>query len=219
MNQRQRFSPASGSGLAEAPRDGVWNELLDGQGRVRPYWAEMHARIQGWTADERKILLDETARMLEDLGTTFNVFRDVGGAGQPYEIDPIPFIMEWQEWEIVEKGLAQRMRLLEAVLSDLYGPRLLLKDGLVPPDLVHASPAFHHSTRDIHPSGKRWLLASGCDLVRGAERRLDCSARSHPHAWRSGADPGEPQRCLGGAARSFRTLPGSEAEAIFRRGA
>ncbi len=107
------------------------------------------------------------ARMLEDLGTTFNVYRDVGGAGQPYEIDPIPFIMERQEWDIVAKGLAQRMRLLEAVLADLYGARLLLKDGLVPPDLVHASPAFHHSTRDIQPSGKKWLLASGCDLVRG----------------------------------------------------
>ena len=168
MNQRQRFSPASGVGVAEAPPGGVWNELLDAQGRVRPYWAEMNARVQGWTADERQTLLDETSRMLEDLGTTFNVFRDVGGAGQPYEIDPIPFIIEWQEWELVAKGLAQRMKLLEAVLSDLYGPRLLLKDGLVPPDLVHASPAFHHSTRDIQASGKKWLLATGCDLVRGA---------------------------------------------------
>jgi len=165
MIQRQRFSLAS---VAEASPGSVWNELLDGQGRVRPCWAEMNARIQSWTADERKTLLDETGRMLEDLGTTFNVYRDVGGAGQPYEIDPIPFIIESQEWDIVAKGLTQRMRLLEAVLSDLYGPRLLLKDGLVPPDLVHASPAFHHSTRDIQPAGKKWLLASGCDLVRGA---------------------------------------------------
>ena len=167
MSQIQGFSPGTGTGAANAPPGGVWNELLDGQGRVRPYWAEMNSRIEGWTGDERKVLLGETARMLEDLGTTFNVYRDVGGAGQPYEIDPIPFIMEWKEWEVVAKGLAQRMRLLEAVLADLYGPRLLLKDGLVPPDLVHASPAFHHSTRNIQPSGNRWLMASGCDLVRG----------------------------------------------------
>ncbi len=46
MNQKQRFSPVAGSGVAEAPPGGVWNELLDGQGRVRPYWAEMNARIQ-----------------------------------------------------------------------------------------------------------------------------------------------------------------------------
>lgn len=104
--------------------------------------------------------------MLEDLGTTYNVYRDVGGAGQPYEIDPIPFIIGWQEWELVAKGLSQRMLLLEAVLADLYGPRKLLRDGLVPPDLVHASPQFHHTTRDIQPAGGRWLLATGCDLVR-----------------------------------------------------
>ncbi|QTN31597.1 circularly permuted type 2 ATP-grasp protein [Akkermansiaceae bacterium] len=166
MNQRQRFSPAMGAVLAEAAPAGVWNELLDPQGRVRPCWAEMSARIQRWTADEKRSLVEETARMLEDLGTTYNVYRDVGGAGQPYEIDPIPFILEWREWETVAQGLAQRMKLLEAVLEDLYGPRRLLKDGLLPPDLVHASPAFHQSTRDIHPAGGKWLLVSGCDLVR-----------------------------------------------------
>lgn len=168
MNQRQRFSPATGAGVAESSVGGVWNELLDRQGVVRPCWAEMSAKIQRWTPDERRALSEETGRMLDNLGTTFNVYRDVGGAGQPYEIDPIPFIMEWREWEIVAKGLTQRTRLLEAVLADLYGPRRLLKDGLVPPDLVHASPAFHHSTRDIHPAGGKWLMLSGCDLVRAA---------------------------------------------------
>ena len=168
MNQRQRFFPTTGMGLADAPVGGVWDELLDHRGVVRPCWEGMSERIRSWTPDERTVLTDETRRMLDDLGTTFNVFRDVGGAGQPYEIDPIPFILESREWEPVAKGLAQRMRLLEAVLKDLYGSRLLLKDGLVPPDLVHASPAFHHSTRDIQPSGGKWLLASGCDLVRAA---------------------------------------------------
>ncbi|MBC7981311.1 MAG: circularly permuted type 2 ATP-grasp protein [Armatimonadetes bacterium] len=167
MNQRQRFTPASAAGLAEVQMHGAWNELLDGQGRVRPYWFEMSSRIQSWTAEERRVFLEQAGRMLDDLGTTFNVYRDVGGAGQPYEIDPIPFIMEWQEWQAVERGLAQRIRLLETVLGDLYGPRKLLKEGLVPPDLVHASPAFHQSTRDIQPAGGKWLMATGCDLVRG----------------------------------------------------
>jgi uncharacterized circularly permuted ATP-grasp superfamily protein/uncharacterized alpha-E superfamily protein len=137
-------------------------------------------RIQSWTPDERSALSQETRRMLDTLGTTFNVYRDVGGAGQPYEVDPIPLIMEWREWEIVAKGLVQRTRLLEAVLADLYGPRRLLKDGLVPPDLVHASPAFHHSTRDIQPAGGKWLMVSGCDLVRLANG-IWTVLRDHTH--------------------------------------
>jgi uncharacterized circularly permuted ATP-grasp superfamily protein/uncharacterized alpha-E superfamily protein len=88
--------------------------------------------------------------------------------------------MEWREWEMVAKGLAQRTRLLEAVLADLYGPRRLLKDGLVPPDLVHASPAFHHSTRDIQPAGGKWLMVSGCDLVR-AVNGVWTVLRDHTH--------------------------------------
>jgi len=98
MNQRQRFSPATGAAVAESPVGGAWSELLDSQGRVRPCWAEMHAKIQRWTTDDRRSLAEETGRMLDDLGTTFNVYRDVGGAGQPYEIDPIPFFMERREW-------------------------------------------------------------------------------------------------------------------------
>ncbi len=180
MNQRQRFSPATGSAVAESPVGSVWNELLDRQGAVRPCWAEMSAKIQRWTPDERRTLSEETGRMLDKLGTTFNVYRDVGGAGQPYEIDPIPFIIESREWEMVAKGLAQRTRLLEAVLADLYGPRRLLKDGLVPPDLVHASPAFHHSTRDIQPAGGKWLMVSGCDLVRAANGAWTV-LRDHTH--------------------------------------
>lgn len=166
MNQRQRFTPVSAVGAVEAVDTGVWNELLDRGGQVRPSWAQMWERVKGLDPSERRMLLDDTGRMLEDLGTTYNVYSDVGGAGQPYEIDPIPFIIGWQEWEHVAKGLSQRLLLLEAVLADLYGPRKLLRDGLVPPDLVHASPQFHHTTRDIHPAGGKWLMATGCDLVR-----------------------------------------------------
>ena len=151
---------------APASSGKAWNELLDGRGQVRDSWSVMWERIKGWSPEDRRNLLNDTGRMLEDLGTTYNVYRDVGGAMQPYEIDPIPFIIGWDEWGHVAKGLAQRMRVLEAVLKDLYGPRKLLRDGLVPPDLVHASPAFHQTTRDVHPAGGKWLLATGCDLVR-----------------------------------------------------
>lgn len=180
MNQRQRFTPVSAAGVVETTSSGAWNELLNGSGEVRASWKEMWGRIKGWSPDDRRKLLDDTARMLEDLGTTYNVYRDVGGAGQPYEIDPIPFIIGWGEWGHVARGLEQRMLLLEAVLADLYGPRKLLEDGLVPPDLVHASPAFHHTTRDIQPVGGKWLLGTGCDLVRD-ETGTWTVLRDHTH--------------------------------------
>lgn len=155
--------------VAESVPASAWNEALKAKGVVRDHWASIYNPIYRWAPEERRNLLEQTGRMLEDIGTTFNVYRDVGGAGQPYEIDPIPLMLDGEEWQKLSKGLAQRQRLLEAVLADLYGARRLLKDGLLPPDLVHSSPAFHQSTRDIQPSGGKWLLASGCDLVRDAK--------------------------------------------------
>jgi uncharacterized circularly permuted ATP-grasp superfamily protein/uncharacterized alpha-E superfamily protein len=146
----------------------VWNELTDFSGHVRPHWQHLGMKINRWTADERSAMAAAAERMIEDLGTTFNVFSDVGGAGQPYELDPIPLLIPGSEWARVSAGLCQRIRLLDAVLADLYGPQTLLEKGLIPPDLVHSSPAFLPYASGVHPPGGKFLVSSGCDLIRTA---------------------------------------------------
>jgi len=147
---------------------GVWNEMTDAAGHARPHWQHIAAKSGRWTPDDRNSLATAARRMIEDLGTTFNVFSDVGGAGQPYELDAIPLLIPPAEWARVSAGLAQRTRLLDAVLADLYGPQTLLSEGLVPPDLVHSSPAFLSYTCGIQPPGGRFLVSTGCDMMRSA---------------------------------------------------
>jgi len=144
----------------------VWDEMTDARGFTRPHWQGLSAKIQRWSADERQSIGASARRMIEDLGTTFNVYSDVGGAGQPYELDPIPLLIPAAEWARVSAGLAQRVRLIDLVLTDLYGPQQLLRDGLIPPDLVHSSPAFLQNARGIQAPGGHLLVTSGCDLVR-----------------------------------------------------
>jgi len=152
-------SAAAGAGHA-------WNEKIDGQGIIRPHWQHLNNTITRWSADQRAALTATASRMLEDLGTTFNVYSDVGGAGQPYELDPIPLVIPPAEWAHVAAGLRQRIQLIELVLNDLYGPQNLLREGLLPPDLVHSSPNFPRNVCGIQPLGGRFLMTSGCDLVR-----------------------------------------------------
>lgn len=154
-------SPAASGGAG-----GVWNEMTDVAGIVRPHWKTLHDEIHRWSADQRSAQATAAQRMIEDMGTTFNVFSDAGGAGQPYELDSIPLPIPAGEWAKVSAGLAQRIRLLDAVLADLYGPQTLLENGWVPPDLVHSSPSFLAHLRGIQPPGGSFLLASGCDLIR-----------------------------------------------------
>jgi uncharacterized circularly permuted ATP-grasp superfamily protein/uncharacterized alpha-E superfamily protein len=168
MADRIRFSSPS-SPQPSAPAAGsVWDEMTDASGRIRPQWAQLSAKFQQFTPDQRASLLKSAGRMIADLGTTFNVYSDVGGAGQPYELDPLPLMIPAGEWAQVAAGLAQRVRLIELVLADIYGPRKLLKEGLLPPDLVNASPAYLPYSRGVTPMGGHFVVTTGCDLMRSA---------------------------------------------------
>lgn len=169
MPPRTRFTPVGERDFVGAVEPSGWNETLDEKGKLRAHWSGLSEVMRVWGSDDRRMLLDESARLLADLGTTYNVYRDVGGAGQPYELDPVPLLIDNEEWRVVARGVGQRTRLLELVLEDLYGPQELLRKGVVPPDLVHANPAFLQNTRNILPSGGKWLLATGCDLIRAPD--------------------------------------------------
>ena len=163
---RSNFSQSQQQSAAGAPP--VWDEMTDSSGLIRQHWQALSSKILRWGTEDRALIAATAGRMIEDLGTTFNVYSDVGGAGQPYELDPIPLLISPAEWAHVSAGLAQRIRLIDVVLTDLYGPQKLLRDGLIPPDLVHSSPAFLQYSRGVQPLGGHFLVTSGCDLVRSA---------------------------------------------------
>ena len=92
--------------------------MTDARGQIRPDWSSLGVKIQRWGSEERSSIATAALRMIEDLGTTFNVYSDVGCAGQPYELDPIPLLIPPADWVHVAAGLTQRMRLIDAVLAD-----------------------------------------------------------------------------------------------------
>ncbi len=162
-----QFNQQSSAGPATPTPAGVaWDEMNDVSGDYRRHWQGMAQTIQRWSSEERNSLAAAASRMIEDLGTTFNVYSDVGGAGQPYELDPVPLMISPGDWSGVSAGLSQRIRLMDAVLADIYGPQELLKEGLIPPDLVHTSPAFLQYSLGVQPTGGKFVVTTGCDLVR-----------------------------------------------------
>lgn len=67
---------------------------------------------------------------------TYNVYADPKGADRPWELDLLPHVIAADEWQQLSAGIAQRARLLNAVLADLYGPQRLISAGLLPAELV-----------------------------------------------------------------------------------
>lgn len=144
------------------------DEMVDGAGGIRPHWGGLLGALaalgRGEIA-ERAALLD---RHFEEEGATSLL---PGGTDAPaWRCDPVPLILAAAEFDRLAAGLAQRATLLEAVLRDVYGPQALLAEGLLPPALVFANPAFLRSCRA--PDGMRagpLLHLYAADLLRAPD--------------------------------------------------
>lgn len=160
----------AGQGLLAAyvPQEGVWDEMVLPSGGLRPHW-QAYAQFLGTCGpDEVAARQGHMRRLLRDHGVTYNVHDEAQGASRPWELDLLPLLLPGGEWQAVSAGLAQRARLLNAVLSDLYGPRALLRDGFLPPTLVHGNAGFLRGVSGVAPSGGIFIARMGTDLVRGA---------------------------------------------------
>jgi len=99
-----------------------------------------------------------------DRGVTFNV--DGGVDERPFPLDMVPRILPAGEWSLLEAGVRQRVRTLEAFLDDVYGAGQCFDDGVLPRRVVTSSPHFHRAAHGITPANGVRIHVSGIDLVR-----------------------------------------------------
>ncbi|WP_445322960.1 circularly permuted type 2 ATP-grasp protein [Ramlibacter sp. AN1133] len=107
-------------------------------------------------------------RQVRDNGITYNVYADAGGPQRPWSLDLFPLILPPAAWQQIEAGVLQRVRLLEAVLDDVYGPQELLKSNLLPPALVQGHSGYLRPMHGVRPAGGRRLHIAAFDLARDA---------------------------------------------------
>ncbi|WP_209519066.1 MULTISPECIES: circularly permuted type 2 ATP-grasp protein [unclassified Frigoribacterium] len=154
----------------------AWDEMFERDGTPRRAYHEIHATLEGMTQDD---LRHRTAALADSYlaqGVTF----DFAGEERPFPLDAVPRVIEQPEWASVEKGVAQRVRALEAFLSDVYGAQRAVADGVIPARLITSSSHFHRQAAGIEPSGGARIQVSGIDLVRdeaGAWRVLEDNVR------------------------------------------
>ncbi|MGI8882520.1 MAG: circularly permuted type 2 ATP-grasp protein [Jatrophihabitans sp.] len=142
-----------------------WNEMYEAEGRPRAGYAALHASLGRLTGEELRARCDALARIYLDQGVTF----DLGGEERPFPLDVVPRIITAPEWTTVERGVAQRVRALEAFLADAYGPRKSVADGVIPLRLLLSSANFHRAAAGIEPANGVRVHVAGIDLVRDSE--------------------------------------------------
>ena len=143
------------------------DEMADGRGHAKPHWRGVMGALFGLGRDalaDRASILD---RAFAEEGITAIL---PGEQPTSWRCDPVPLPLSAAEFAGLEAGLAQRARLLEAILRDLYGPQDLLAEGALPPDLVFGNPHFLRACRTQDgPRTDRHLLFYAADLLRGPD--------------------------------------------------
>ena len=145
---------------------GRYDEMLLGNGEVRPHWRKLIGSLERLGRDELALRWDNARRIIREHGVTYNVYGDPQGMDRPWELDLVPQAISAVEWSGLESGLAQRSLLLNTILRDLYGPRKLLLDGQLPAALVQANSGFLRPSHGIVPPRDIYLHLHAIDVAR-----------------------------------------------------
>ncbi len=166
-------STSNGSVLVRnyRPDSSRYDELFDPMGQVRPHWRWILGALD--QMGERAIgqLQRQTDGMLRENGVTYNVYGDPRGMDRPWALDVLPVLIPANDWAVVEAGMIQRSRLLNEIAADLYGPQHLLRERIIPPEIVYANPHFLRACRGVAPSRFGHIPRYSADLVRAPDGR------------------------------------------------
>jgi uncharacterized circularly permuted ATP-grasp superfamily protein len=149
---------------------GFFDEVHADDASVRPHYRQLVARLEGFTPDELERRERIRDRLFRTQGITFTLSGDADGLERTFPMDLLPRIIPADEWEVIERGVVQRVTALNRFLEDLYvGEQAAVRDGVVPRWLVHTAEGFRREAFGIPvPHGARCLV-SGVDLVRDAD--------------------------------------------------
>ncbi|MGB7100433.1 MAG: circularly permuted type 2 ATP-grasp protein [Xanthobacteraceae bacterium] len=156
---------------AYRPLPGIFDEMMDGDGRVRAHWQPFLSMLAALGTDEINRRFAAADRYLRGSGVFYRVYEDAAGIERPWPLSHVPLIIEPSEWKQLEAGLIQRAELLETVLADTYGPALFSSDGRLPAALIAGNPEFLRPMVGVPPPGGAHLRFYAVDVGRGADGR------------------------------------------------
>ncbi len=152
--------------------DGFYDEMFESNGQ--PRWrAEILAqRLMSLSDGELERRQKAADLTLLNMGITFAVYGNEAGTEKVWPFDIVPRIVEAHEWNMIERGLKQRIRALNMFVADVYGEQRILKERVVPPELLHSASCFLPQCVGLRPPGDVWCHVVGTDLVRDADGEL-----------------------------------------------
>ncbi|QSZ41926.1 hypothetical protein GJV85_07340 [Sulfurimonas aquatica] len=154
-------------------RESSLDEVFDSEGNVKESWSEVVKGIEESGLELLKEKQDEIDWHLEDNGVAYNVFdSNEKPTSRSWSLDPIPFVVKEEEWSEIKKGLKQRAKLFNLILKDLYSEQKLIKENIVPAEVIFAHKGF---LTEVFNFGKKEdfnLYFYATDIARGPDGKM-----------------------------------------------
>lgn len=146
--------------------DGFYDEYFDEALHPRPIVKAIVDKFNSLSAKELKKRQAAAELALLNMGITFGVAHEGQGIERIFPFDILPRIVGPQEWELLSRGLKQRVHALNLFLSDIYGPQKILKDKRIPQELIFSGTSYRPECAGLKPAKDLWCHITGSDLIR-----------------------------------------------------
>jgi uncharacterized circularly permuted ATP-grasp superfamily protein/uncharacterized alpha-E superfamily protein len=167
QEQASLFTDAAAFGYAlNRPSEPVYDEIVTGTGHLRAHWQSLLVRLTPLDSKDMAERVEEAQRLLRQNDVTYTIYGDPQSSERVWPLDIMPLLITADEWRVISAGVIQRARLLNAVLTDLYGPRRMVIDGVLPPALLEANPGFLRPCHGLMPQDGTYLHLYAVDLGR-----------------------------------------------------
>ncbi len=147
---------------------GVYDEMATSERSIRSHYREIAAALAQLGTDDLTDRAERLSTAFRDQGVTF----DLDGEERPFPLDVVPRLFEAEEWGMLEAGLVQRVKALEAFLEDIYSDGRILDQEVIPRQVVLSSPGFLRAAYGIEPPNGVRVQVAGIDLIRDEDGHL-----------------------------------------------
>src|SRR5260221_1827392 len=149
-----------------------FDEMFEPPCEPRPAARALVRLIEAMADDELLRRQQSAERALLHMGITFNVYGDSAGTERIFPFDLVPRIVAADEWGWIERGLKQRICALNLFIDDIYHDQKILKDGVIPAEIVNTATSFRKQCIGMNPPDGVWCHITGTDLVRDRDGQI-----------------------------------------------
>lgn len=149
-------------------KEHFFDEMFSGGGelKARTHYEKIYQRLDRLTEAEISERRQQADSSFLEHGITFTVYGDEGGTERIFPFDLIPRVIPASEWKLVESGLKQRIIALNLFLNDIYHERKIIKDGIIPEEIVNSSKNYRPEMVGFDPPQEVYAHICGTDLIR-----------------------------------------------------